>query len=88
MTRPILDRLDIAASDVAGAKTRVQWRQELWDVLRQMMDEVDAPVDRRRTIAGGLSYLVIDDLPFANTDLGERLLALAEEYSQDSPTVA
>lgn len=52
------------------------------NVLEQMIEEISAPRMKRDRIAGALGRLVTEDYAFSESELGGKLLELADEYGE------
>ena len=50
--------------------------------LERMLEKISAPRAERDRIAGGLGRVVTDDYAFSESELGGRLLAVADEYAE------
>jgi hypothetical protein len=76
---------DEIASALGDLRSRAEephppkWSGDLVDLLEHLLTEENPSPERRTAMAGGLSFLVMDDIPLTNSDLGARLLRIAHK---------
>lgn len=52
--------------------------------LEAMLDNIDASPSRRDKMAGGLGRIVTEDYAFSESDLGGRILRVADDFAEAS----
>lgn len=73
----VLAKLREAAQDTMPTA----YLPDIIESLEVMLDNLDAPRERRDRMAGALGYIVLDDFPFAESALGGEVLEITDAFA-------
>jgi hypothetical protein len=83
----IVERIKKLLADVHRAEALPGAYPYLPDIaksLEAMLENVDTSPSRRDKMAGGLGRIVTEDYAFSESDLGGRILRVADDFAQGS----
>ena len=82
----MLDRIEdllILTTEALHETNSYPFLPEIIQTLRVMKNSPDLEPDRRRRIAGALGRLILESAEFGESELGGKLLELAQRYADE-----